>query len=181
MESPTITVPPFPPPQPEPPFYSISLVKFGIMSFATCGLYELYWMYKNWVLVKDRTGENISPFWRSFFAFFWIYALLDRSRKTMSEIDPRSKPGELLAGPFAVGYILLSLSYKLPDPFSFISFFSFVPLLFVQMVLNEVNSRVVPGCPINSKFTWINWIWLVIFSIVLVLAIIGLCLPDHAK
>ena len=32
------------------------------------GIYNIYWSYKNWQRIKSRSREDISPFWRAFFA-----------------------------------------------------------------------------------------------------------------
>src|SRR5258708_1698326 len=48
----------------EPLFFSVSLLKLLVMSTVTLGLYDLYWFYKNWTFVKERTARDISPFWR---------------------------------------------------------------------------------------------------------------------
>ena len=52
----------------ELPFYCVSATKLAILSFATLGLYELFWFYKNWALIRARTGRDISPFWSAFFS-----------------------------------------------------------------------------------------------------------------
>ena len=46
----------------------ISTTKLIVMSLFSLGLYHLYWFYKQWKLARDRTGENLSPFSRAFFA-----------------------------------------------------------------------------------------------------------------
>ena len=40
----------------------------------TLGIYELYWFYKNWKLIKQRTESNIMPFWRAFFGVIFCYS-----------------------------------------------------------------------------------------------------------
>lgn len=34
-------------------FFTASTLKLVLMSVCTLGLYELYWFYKNWVLIKS--------------------------------------------------------------------------------------------------------------------------------
>ena len=64
------TIPVGPPrtPQGQPAFFAVSPLKLIVMSTATLGIYELYWFYKNWKLIKQRTESNIMPFWRAFLA-----------------------------------------------------------------------------------------------------------------
>ena len=56
-----------------PQFLAVSPVKFVAMSLCTFSLYEMYWSYKNWRIIKDRDGSKIMPFWRAFFYPLWHY------------------------------------------------------------------------------------------------------------
>ena len=38
----------------EPHFFPVSGLKLVVMSTVTFGLYEIYWFYQNWWLVKQR-------------------------------------------------------------------------------------------------------------------------------
>ncbi len=38
-----------------PYFFTTSTLKLTLMSICTFGIYELYWFYKNWVLIKEGT------------------------------------------------------------------------------------------------------------------------------
>jgi hypothetical protein len=53
-----------------PLFLNISILRLVLLSIASCGLYEAYWIYKNWRYIKERDGLEIRPFWRVFFAYF---------------------------------------------------------------------------------------------------------------
>jgi len=59
----------------KPLYFPVSKLKLILMSLCTLGLYELYWFYKNWKLIKTRTGQNQSPFWRAFFSIIFCYQL----------------------------------------------------------------------------------------------------------
>jgi hypothetical protein len=45
-----------------PLFFPVSVFKLLVLLFCTLGMYEYYWFYMNWKLVRDRTHEDISPF-----------------------------------------------------------------------------------------------------------------------
>jgi hypothetical protein len=173
------SLPPIPPGpatlEPEPPYYGVSLLKLGVMSFMTAGLYELYWMYKNWKLIQKRETQKMLPFWRAFFAVIFVYSLLNRIRASQDEAGQEKLP----AGALAITWIVITLSYKLPDPFWLVSLFSFIPLLVVQSHVNKLNALTAPNYPINSRFTLVNWVWIVIASILIILAIIGSLLPNQ--
>ena len=53
---------------PRPLFLHIPVPRLILLSIASCGLYEAYWIYKNWRYIKERDGLNIRPFWRGVFA-----------------------------------------------------------------------------------------------------------------
>jgi len=59
----------------KPIFSPVSKTKLAVMSICTLGMYDLYWFYKNWGLVKDRNNLEIKPFWRAFFAFFYCHLI----------------------------------------------------------------------------------------------------------
>lgn len=165
-------VPPIPESQ-EPAYFSVSLLKLGILSVTTLGLYELYWMYQNWKLIKKRTGHNLSPFWRSFFGVLFVYPLLKDISSTFESHPTAGKNISLSAGLLAIFWILLTISYRLPDPFWLICILSFIPLLFVQTEVNRFNAMIASHHPLNSQFTWANWLWIILGSIFLILAIVG--------
>lgn len=54
------------------PFYVVSLPKFWFLMFATCGLYSLVWMAKQFEHQRDARGENIDPFIRAIFGIFYF-------------------------------------------------------------------------------------------------------------
>jgi len=61
-----------------PPFFLyISPLRLIIMSILTFGLYESYWIYKNWWYLKRRNGLDIKPFWRGIFGYFYFHSLLN--------------------------------------------------------------------------------------------------------
>ncbi len=59
-------------------FYPVSMAKFLLLSFASLGIYQSYWAYKNWVWVRDIGKEEVSPFWRMVFIPFTNFNLFWR-------------------------------------------------------------------------------------------------------
>jgi hypothetical protein len=179
------TPPPTPPAAPvaevpATPFFSVSLLKLAVLSLVTFALYDVYWAWQNWraIQARDPRHKHILPFWRGFFGFIWIYPLL-REVRTMQEATGLPKEKTIPAGPLAVAWIGLTLLYKLPGGWFFLSFLSIIPLLAMQSHINRLNSVVAPHAPVNSRFTWANWIWIVVGIIWLALAIYGSTLPDN--
>jgi hypothetical protein len=119
-------------------YFSVSKLKLVVLCLVTLSLYEIYWFYKNWKLVKIKTGEKISPFWRAVFAIFFCYSLFKRVQDSASLQGCRSS---ISPGWLTVAYIILGATWQLPDPYWLIGLISFVPLLPVQGVINEINRK----------------------------------------
>ena len=154
----------------ELPFYCVSTMKLSILSLVTFGLYELFWFYKNWVLVRARSGRDISPFWRAFFSPFFCYSFATavnsaaESVNVVQRITPRS---------IAAIYAGLILLQRLPDPYWLICFFSFVPLIPVARQIRTVHEAIRPG--FESATGWGGWSYatLAVGGILTGLAVIG--------
>lgn len=159
----------------KPPFFPVSVPKLVVLSICTLGLYELFWFYKNWHLVREREASNISPFWRAVFGYFFCYALFKRVRDYPSQ-------GPVLpflpAGPLAAGWIVTTMLWKLPDPYWLICYFSFVFMIPVQVAARRVNEAVAPGQDPNSKFTTRNWITVAVGGILFVLVVAAAFIPE---
>jgi hypothetical protein len=159
----------------QPPFFAVSLTKFAAMSVCTFGIYELYWFYKNWRLVKEREKLDISPFWRVFFAFFFCYQCFSRIR---AQAATAGLDHSLPAGPLAAGWIITSLLWRLPDPYWLVSMLAFIFVLPIQALANRVNATMAPGHDPNRRFTGWNIATVAGGTIFFLLAIIGSVLPD---
>jgi hypothetical protein len=96
-----------------PSCFPVSLLKLAAMSIATSGIYELYWFYRNWKLIKQRDEIEIMPFWRAFFAPLFCYqCFADMTAQARSLGLQQS----LSAAPLAMGWFFMTLLGKLPDP-----------------------------------------------------------------
>jgi hypothetical protein len=118
------------------------------------GIYQLYWFYQNWRLVKRRTGEDIMPVWRALFGVFFCYSLFNRIRNHNAD----SSASKLAAGPLAAGWIILGVLGRLPEPYWLITFVSVVVMLPVQGAINTINDEEAPGLDPNSSFSAWNWV-----------------------
>ena len=135
-------------------FFHISGARLVLMSIASWGLFELYWIYRNWQYLKERDGLNIRPFWRGIFGIFFIHKLMG----TIHD-DPQAnrlvKAGfspSLLATVWVVLMLVGNIAGKADDPglnllgllVSFPSFLLFLP---VQNYINSVNEARSPNSP----------------------------------
>jgi hypothetical protein len=159
-----------------PLFFPVSILKLTLLSVSTFGLYELYWIYKNWSFVRERENQSILPFWRAFFAYLFCYSLFKRIAGSCTEAGIERR---LVPGPLAVVWIALWLGgVYLPNPFRLASYLSFVPLLLVQAAVNALNQKVAQDHDPNNRFTRINFVWLIVAGLFSILIIFGALLPE---
>lgn len=126
-----------------PPLFAVSTRRFIVMSLCTIGLYPLYWCYQNWRRVRISSSEDLSPLWRAVFAPLWGFSLFRRIRDRAAAAGvPIAWDSNLLA----TIYLLFGMAGMLPEPWSFISLFSFVAIIPVQRTAQRVNARLAdPG------------------------------------
>lgn len=93
-----------------PPFYTVSLVKLTVMMLITCGLYGLYWYYKNWSRYKAYSAKPIWPVPRAIFALFFVPSMFGKVDALLKEKGQRGVP---YWGALAAGMILLALAPSL--------------------------------------------------------------------
>jgi hypothetical protein len=159
----------------QPPYFAVSPSKFLVLSLCTFGLYEFFWVYWNWKLIKEREQSGISPFWRTFFGYIFCYALLSRVKQSADDAGVSG----FAAGPLTAGWIALSLLWKLPDPWWLVCFLATVFLLPVQATVNRINALHAPGHDPNDGYSRWNVATVAIGGLLLILAIVGTFLPPE--
>lgn len=151
-------------------FFPVSIAKFVVLSVCSLGIYDLYWFYKNWQLVRAREKSDISPFWRTTFAYFFCYPLFKQIRDNDLQIGGT---GTLPAGALATGWIVVTLLWQMPDPYWLAAVLACVFMLPVQIVANRINSVAAPNHDRNTRFTLWNWLTVAIGVAILVLDAAG--------
>ena len=159
---------PAPAPAPAPvqgirdfPAHAVSTTKLVVLSLVTFGLYEIYWFYRNWKLMRDRQGEAVSPFWRAVFSPLTAYSLFER----IKGIEGPGREAGWGASGLAVAYLLTISAWRLPDPWWLVSLLSFVVLIPVQGTINEV--AVERGLQVDRSFSGWNVMALVVGGVLL--------------
>lgn len=160
-------------------FFTASLYKMVLMSFFTFGFYELYWFYKNWMLIRQRTGSNFSPFWRTVLSPFWAYNCFRNIKISAAEHKiVETLPAAMLATMYAAS---ICLSYLIPVPYAgwivwvLVSVFSIVPVNNLAVKINQARG---PNFHNNDAFTFLNWACMGM-SGVLIMVNIGYDLLGH--
>ncbi len=140
-------VPPFAPTS-TPLFLHIPVGRLVFMSILSLGIYEAYWIYKNWRYLNERDNLKIQPFWRGAFPIFFCHSIfrairVDRQLNAIEQAD-------FSAGGLATGWIVLTLlgvtMGRSNNPvtnlvgiiLSLPSFLFFIP---VQNFINRVNAK----------------------------------------
>ena len=163
----------------EPPFFAVSLLKLTVLSLCSFGIYQALWLYWNWRIVKRREQTNISPFWRTFLAFFYCYPFF---KKVDAQAVALHLNRSIPAGVLAALWVIINFLWLLPDPWGLLCFLTFAPLLPVQALVNRINAVAAPDHDPNRRFSVWNWIAIVVGGALLILIIVSsffpLPLPD---
>ena len=156
------------------PFFPISARKLVIMSLCTFGVYEIYWFYRNWKFLREKYNFKVSPLGRAIFTVFFCHSLFKTIREyaQQNDVGCNYKPAQL-----SLAYILLTLCVRAPDPFWIISVLTFIPLLPAQKVINGLTNKLSSNSDIDSKFSGLNILAVVLGCIAWVLIILGMIYP----
>jgi hypothetical protein len=104
----------------------ISLNKFIILSIASFGLYEIWWIYKAWRFFQQKENLDILPAARAIFSIVFLISLFNKILSFAKEkgyIENYSSVG------LFIGFFVGNALTRLPDPFWLVSIFSFVFLI----------------------------------------------------
>jgi len=62
----------------EPWLLTLPIARFIGLSLVSFSLFDAYWMYRNWQVLKERDRLDIWPLWRAVFGVFFCYRLFHR-------------------------------------------------------------------------------------------------------
>jgi hypothetical protein len=139
--------------------FPVGLFKLAIMSVTTLGVYQGYWMYRNWKYLRQRRKIKANSVRRSDYPFFFIYPLFREIRAVGATIS--SQP---MVAPQLLFVLWLALTFlvNLPDPYYFLGNLDIIPILIVQNYVLKLNREY--GCErfIDYKLTAKNWLSIVV-------------------
>ncbi len=134
----------------------IPIERLILLSIASGGLYEAYWIYKNWRYIKERDSRYIHPFWRGIFGIVFCHSLLKRihaDTEARSMEEPSFSPRGLATG-WVILVLLANLIGRTPGAgASIISFLMPSFLLFVP-IQNYINSVTHKRNPVQPYYGW---------------------------
>jgi hypothetical protein len=116
------------------------------VSIFSFGLYEGYWIYKNWRYLKARNGLGIQPFWRGVFGVFFCHKLLN---SIYNEKESRliEQPKFSVSG-LATGWVIMTVMARIISRAPGIeatliaaAIPSFLCLMPVQKYINSVEKK----------------------------------------
>ena len=162
----------------EPYFFTTSTTKLVLMCICTFGFYQLYWFYKNWVIIKNPTGQNIMPFWRALFSIFWCYSCFKHIKNFGEKNNIVTR---LPVGFLTLIYILTPLMVHLLGLPSLLGTLNFLTLIPVNSFALKINTSLIPNFQNNfSKWNFVGFICVNIFMLlyifICVIYIIGIFL-----
>jgi cation transport ATPase len=168
-------------------FYVVGLLKFAILFSCTMGIYMAYWFYRNWKQQKMATGEDCWPIMRGIFLIFFTHELFTRIDKklrlTEKKYDWSSQYTATLIVFFVIAVrILDKLSMKeIGSPYTDIASLLLLAiigilLLYVQRIINFACND--PEGESNNQLTALNFLWIAIGTVIIILAVISTVLPS---
>lgn len=160
-------------------FLYIPTSRLIVLSIVSMGLYERYWIYKNWRYIKERYGLNIRPFWRGLFGIFFCHSLLRRIHEdglARSYVQPTFSHSRLAINWVILSFSATTIALRTPSVLgNLIAAFipSFLYLVPVQKYINAVTEKQNPS---QRYYGWSSGhiVCLVVGIIGWVLLLIGL-------
>ncbi|MCZ4316399.1 DUF3857 domain-containing protein [Comamonadaceae bacterium G21597-S1] len=156
------------------PFHAITVRKYLLMYYCTLGLYDYYWGYRNWWLIRQREQTRIIPVLRALFGPFFSFALFGRVR------DFPVEQGAHMALPvrtLALGWLLVAQFSWLPGPYNLLYLISPLFTLPVVAAIRSINQTVAPLAPWNDRLDKRSWVAIAFGLMVWGLIVYGLTLP----
>jgi len=160
----------------------LSLVKFAFLSTLTFGLYNIYWFNRSWKIIKTRTHEDFAPWKRAASILVPIYGLVVIHRFFDEDVEALKPSGQVAKvvehpGSILLAYILLSVVWRLNEPWDWFGFLSVVPFLYGQHCMNLTLTNAGDSSKLETHLSS----WEIVISLVLgvlwILAIIGSLIP----
>jgi len=134
------------------PWFPVAPHKFIVLSVFSFGIYDFFWVYQNWRRAQQASGEDISPFWRTFLVVpIWIFPLLRRIERSNVATPERSNWKTDALG---LAYVVFAFALLLPSAVGLVlAAGSFLPLVPAVRTIARVNAAAGNPEGVNDRYT----------------------------
>ncbi len=135
------------------PYYALPIAKVIVFHFVTLGFFEMYWMYRQWCGIRDLDRVRIRPFWRAWFAIFFVHSLFnDVNQRSWQMQLPKVSAG-VFAGMYALGILASNSSTLTNDALLLLimELLKLIPVVVVQLAMNRHIQHCDPDADMNTK------------------------------
>jgi len=166
-----------------PDFYVVAPRKFYLLSILTLNAYFVYWFYRNWHLIKRRTGESVWPPMRGIFYIFFAHSLFTDVEEKIKTLGQSFiwRPSYIATWVVVLaigGNVLDRLAARsIGSPATDLFALALVPLapailLNAQRAINFACED--PAGSTNESLTLANWVWVVLGGLLWLFILFGL-------
>lgn len=163
-------------------FYVVSPRKMMILTFATAGIYLLFWYFKHWSNYRHVTGESVWPLPRAIFCVLFTHSLFHK----IEDHDVTGKRPAWSSDGTATGVVLIYIGNYILSWFgqgsglvNLICTLVIIPItLLLKRAQIEANARCGdPDGSSNNSLTGANIAWCVLGGFFWLLALVGILVP----
>lgn len=116
----------------------ISTPKFILFSILSFGLYDIWWMFKEWSFFQQKDKLNIRPVLRAVFCIFFLYSLFQRIQKFAHE----NQYSKTYSSWFLfLAYILTPILIRSIDPYHIMSLMTILYLIPAFQAINYAKRK----------------------------------------
>jgi len=172
-------------------FFVVSIRKLWIMNLLTIGSYGLVWHYQHWKQFRDSISDrDIWPVPRAIFTIFFVHALFGLIQDSSQQKGGSPWNANILATLYilvaifssVLGYLPIDSYLSTPDAAAILYVVNLVlAVLANTYFLTKAQAHANFACYdvagiANSKITWLNIIWIIVFGLYLLAMLIGIFL-----
>ena len=161
--------------------YVVAPWKFNLLFWATLGIYDIYWNFKNWQCQKEARQKNVQPIWRAFFNIIFFASLL-KSINTESQDKAKPLPVPLMTTLYILSYLIGTVSDRAAasmETFGILDLISLalLPVTWAVLFKAQKTINLSQGDEhglLNNRLTLANGIWILLGISLWALILLGL-------
>jgi hypothetical protein len=160
--------------------YRRSPFQVALLTFATFGLYFFVWAFwaRRWCAATLERQDQ--PIWKTvalIIPIFNLFLMFDLGKMIEGTLWRAQLPPARLSLPWvALSIFFISALQRLPDPYWLVCLLFFLPIAYLQFAL--VRAQIALTHLMPTPLRWYEWVVAVLGFAWLILAAIGVSLPD---